>query len=340
MNPYWGKGFGGFFMTLFERMGQALRGNLGMQNLASDEIQILVLVLIACSSALVGTFLVLRRMTMLANSLSHTILLGIVVTFLLVRHAGGSVMTLDFQTLVIAALVTGFLTTFVTEWFHKGLRLQEDASIGLVFTTFFALGIVGVTLFSRNAHLGVETIMGNVDALHLHDVRLAFYLFLFNLGLILVFFKRFALMTFDSVLARNFGVPVVLLNHLLMVQAAATAIGAFRALGVFLFLALLVVPVLTARFFCHRLKPLLVVSCLIGSLGAVIAVAFSRHFLSVYQVSFSTAGLTAMTLGGLFLIGITLRYVLLSLKKSRNISHEKETNRLTRKHRLHRTEHS
>lgn len=340
MNPYWGTSFGEFFVTLFGRMGQALRGELGWQNLATDEIQILVLVLIACSSALVGTFLVLRRMTMLANSLSHTILLGIVITFLLVRHAGGSVMTLDFKTLVIASLLTGFLTTFVTEWFYKSLRLQEDASIGIVFTTFFALGIVGVTLFSRNAHLGVETIMGNVDALHLEDIKLAFYLFLFNLGLILLFFKRYALMTFDSVLARNFGVPVVLLNHLLMVQAAATAIGAFRALGVFLFLALLVVPALTARFFCNRLKPLLLFSCLVGSLGAVIAVALSRHFLSVYQVSFSTAGLTAMTLGGLFLIGITAHHVLLSLKKNRTVAHGKETNRFARKHRIDRPEHS
>jgi len=337
VNPYWGKGFGGFFATLLTRMGKAVQGQLSFQELATDEIQVLVLILIACSSALVGTFLVLRRMTMLANSLSHTILLGIVVTFLIVKQVGGG---LDFKALMIASLITGLLTTFVTEWFHKSLRLQEDASIGLVFTSFFALGIVGVTLFSRHAHLGVETIMGNVDALHLQDIKTAFYLFLFNLCLITIFFQRYALMTFDPVLARNFGVPVVILNHLLMIQTAATAIGAFRALGVFLFLAFLVVPVLTARFFTNRLKPLIFYSCLIGVAASLVSVALSRHLLSGYQISLSTAGITTMTLGAFFLIGIGYRSMVTSLKKGK-ISHDrKETDRLTREYRLHRREHS
>lgn len=329
MSPYWGKGFGAFFGVFFRRIGMMVQGQIAWSDLATDEIQILVLFLIACSSALIGTFLVLRRMTMLANSLSHTILLGIVITFLLV---GG---TLNLKTLVIAALVTGFLTTFFTEWLHKGLKLQEDASIGLVFTTFFALGIVGVTLFFRHSHLGVEAIMGNVDALHLHDLKLAFFLFALNSCLTLVFYQRYALLTFDPVLARNFGIPVMLFNHLLMIQAAATAIGAFRAVGVFLFLAFLVVPVLTARFFVCRLKPLLLLSCLIGGSASLLSVAFSRHLLTVYQISLSTAGLTTLFLGGFFLAGIAYRSYVKMLHHD-----EAKTDRLNGQHRLHRREHS
>lgn len=338
MSPYWGKDFILFFVTLVGRLKLAFQGDLGWNELATDEIQVLVLVFIAGSSAIIGTFLVLRRMTMLANSLSHTILLGIIVTFLIVKQSGGAPQALDFKSLMIAALITAFLTTFVTEWLHKGLKLQEDASIGLVFTTFFALGIVGVTLFAKNAHLGVESIMGNVDALHLHDLKLAFFLFLLNSCLIFIFYSRYALITFDPILARNFGAFVLLFNHLLMLQAAATAIGAFRAVGVFLFLAFLVVPVLTARFFTKRLKPLLFCAFLVGGVASLVSVALSRHLLTEYQVAVSTAGLTTMVLGAFFLIGILSRGVISSARKSKVNHHERETDSPTGEHGLHRGE--
>lgn len=315
MSPYWGNGFFAFFATFFERFILFSSGKLKLIDLAPDEIQILVLLFISLSSALVGTFFVLRRMTMLANSLSHTILLGIVATLIIMRRGGGMLMHLDFKALIIASLITGFLTTWVTEWFHKELKLQEDASIGLVFTTFFSLGIIGVTLFSRSAHLGVEAIMGNVDALHIYDLKLSFSLFLLNGLLVFLLYGRYALLTFDPILAKNFGLPIFFLNHLLMTQLSITAIGAFRAVGVFLFLAFLVIPPLTARLVTHRLKPLLFLSCFIGVIASFIGVAVSRHLLSFYQVSLSTAGLTTIVLGGLFFIGILYRSVLRSIKK-------------------------
>ena len=79
VNPYFGKNFFSFLLLFAQRMGSLLTGKIGFSDLASDEIQVLVLALVALASALVGTFLVLKKMTMLANSLSHTILLGIVV---------------------------------------------------------------------------------------------------------------------------------------------------------------------------------------------------------------------------------------------------------------------
>jgi manganese/zinc/iron transport system permease protein len=337
MNPYWGQSFWEFLLTLGKRVGKGLQGEIGLQDLATDEVQILVLILIACSASLIGIFLILRRMTMLANALSHTILLGIVLTLLLFQNMTG---TFDLKFLTVAALITGALTTFTTEWVHKGLRLQEDASIGLIFTTFFALGIIGVSLFFRHAHLGIETVMGNVDALHLEDLKLAFYLFLFNLVITGGLFQRYTLFTFDPHLARNFGLPLVFLGHLMMIQTAATAIGSFRALGVFLFLCLLVVPSLTARLFTSRLKGVIFIASLIGIGAAIFSVALSRHFLSVYQISFSTGGLMSITLGACFLIGIGYRAVVKSLGNYLAYRHEKETDRSSWKHRFHWNKHS
>src|SRR5580692_7382093 len=102
MNPYWGTDFWQFFAVFGKRMALFATGQLPFSQLASDEIQVLVLILIALSSALVGTFLVLKKMTMLANALSHTILLGIVGAYLLFAQGIGD-LAIDLKTLIIAA---------------------------------------------------------------------------------------------------------------------------------------------------------------------------------------------------------------------------------------------
>lgn len=313
MNPYSGESFFGFFSVMMQRVALFFRGEAS--SLASDEVQLLVLVLIALSSALLGTFLVLRKMTMLANSLSHTILLGIVGTFLLNRFlfsGGEGIYTIRFPALLIGAVITALLTTFSTEFLYKRLRLQKDASIGLIFTAFFALGVVLVTILSRNSHLGVEAIMGNVDALHPDHVKQVFYLFLFNATIVFLFFRPLEVVSFDRDLAKNFGISLLFFNYLLMFQTALTAVGSFRAVGVFLFLAFLVAPVVTARFFTHRLKPLLFLAGGIGAFAAIFSVALSRHFLSVYHLPLATSGLATVILGSIFLGG-----ALYKLRKAR-----------------------
>ena len=307
LNPYWGKSFGEFFVILGHRLMLKVKGVLSWHELASDEIQFFVLLFVALSSALIGTFLVLRKMTMLANSLSHTVLLGIVIAVVLLRQKNPFIAGFDFKMLALATLITAFLTTGFTEWLNRTLRLQKDASIGLVFTLFFALGLIGITLFSRKSHIEVEVIMGNIDVLHFDDLRLAFFLFLFNSLLFFLFFMPYKISTFDPILARNLGISLSFMNHLLMLQTAASAMMAFRVVGAFLFLALLTTPVLTARLFSKHLKSLLFTSCGIGALASLITAALSRHLLSTYQISFSTAGLLALVLGGFFLIGLTCR---------------------------------
>lgn len=301
MNPYWNNNFFEFLGTLLSRLARWMLGETSP--LASDEIQLLVLAAVAVSSACVGSFLVLRRMTMLANSLSHTILLGIVVAYLL---SGQAVVTEGFTLpiLIFAALITGVLTTFLTQFLTHLMRVQEDASIGLVFNTLFALGMLLVTLFTRNVHLGVEVIMGNVDALHLDDLKLIFSVSLLTLGTIALFFRQFTLVAFDATYARTVGLSSPFYTYLLMVLVSATSIGAFRAVGVLLFLAFLVGPVLTARLLTDRLPMLMLIASLLGVGAAIFAVALSRHLLSVYDLALSTAGLVVVTIGLFYLLAV------------------------------------
>ena len=138
--------------------------------------------------------------------------------------------------------------------------------------------------------------MGNIDALHINDLKLSFQIALVNIVITCSFFKQYQITTFDPMLAKNLGISTIAINYLLMVQTSASAIGAFRAVGVVLFLAFLVCPVLIARLITNRLKVLLLLACAIGVFASIIAVALSRHILSVYQVPLSTSGLVVMTL--------------------------------------------
>lgn len=305
MNPYRGTTLFGFFAELVARIWGFLSGTLHFSDLASDEVQLLVLGSLAISGALVGTFLVLRRMVMLANSLSHTILLGIVVTYLAFKSTSGTPGVLDLPVLIVASLVTALVTTFLTALLSR--RLQEDAAIGLVFTTLFALGLLLVTLFTRNVHIGTEVIMGNADALHPKDLKLAGAILLGNLALTALFLRFYRVTSFDPAFARSLGFSMTLGNYLLMTQVSATAIGGFRAVGVMMVLAFFVAPTLAARQLTNRLGLLLVISSAIGLIAALLGVATARHLLSVYQMPISTSGLVVCYLVLLFGGSLLLR---------------------------------
>lgn len=144
--------------------------------------------------------------------------------------------------------------------------------------------------------------MGNVDALHAHDLKLILWITLFDFAMIALFFKEFKMITFDGAFADAQGISKSFFNYLLMVMTSATVIGAFRAVGVLLVLAFLVGPVLTARLFTHRLKKLILLALAIGVLVSLFSVALSRHLLSVYHLPLSTSGLAATVLGLVYFV--------------------------------------
>jgi manganese/zinc/iron transport system permease protein len=149
--------------------------------------------------------------------------------------------------------------------------------------------------------------MGNVDALHLDDLYLIFWIALLDLSMISLFYKEWKVTTFDSSFAQSIGFSCSFFNYLLMVLTAATVIGAFRAIGVLLVLAFLIVPVLTARLFCHRLKRVILCAMGIGIFCSLFGVALARHCLTAYQLSLSTAGMTVTVLGAVYCAALGVR---------------------------------
>lgn len=308
MNPYWGVNFFQFFFRLFKR----LTGQLPLENLPSDEIQLLTLLCISISTVLLGTFLTLRKMTMLANSLSHTTLLGIVI-YLLFTLQKTSDLEMKAPLLIIASILSAFLTLLFTEGIRHFFGLQEDAAIGLVFTTFFALGVLLITLFTRSSHVGIDVITGNVDALSQSDILYALGSAIINLIALFFAFRPWAISAFDPQFASSAGLPVGRYHYLQMALTSLTLVISIRAIGVLLVLAFLVGPTLIARQWTHRLPTLLWAALGISTGFSLLGVALARHLLSVSHLAVSTGGLIVTLLA----IGYCISCALISRKERR-----------------------
>ncbi|MGR3972992.1 MAG: metal ABC transporter permease [Candidatus Rhabdochlamydia sp.] len=303
MNPYWGAGFFDFFAILFHR----LIGKIPLPQLAPDEVQMIILICITTSMGLLGIFLFLRQMSMLANSLSHTTLLGIVICFLLLGKPIHVLILTPFM-LLLSSLISACLTLVLTEISHKLFKLQEDASIGLVFTTLFALSILLLTLFSRNAHLGVEMITGNVDALTLADIPYTVALTLTLLLTTCLFYRPWVVCAFDAQFAVLAGFSLRFHHLLQLFLTALTLIVSMRAVGVLLALSFLISPVLIARQWTKTLVSLITCSLVIGMTCSVVGVALSRHILSSFDVPLSTGGVVVTLLSIAYFASATLTF--------------------------------
>ena len=157
------------------------------------------------------------------------------------------------------------------------------------------------TVFTRNAHLGLESVMGSVDALSLDDLSLVSFVAGSNLVLIVLLFRPLFLCSFDSSFARSQGISPRLLSLVLMLQIALTSVSAFRAVGVLLVLAFFTIPFSAARLYSSRIAQIFPLAIGIALFASFLGVALSRHILSVYEFPLSTGGIVVSLLSVMYL---------------------------------------
>ncbi len=238
------------------------------------EIQ-LIAVVTAVACALPGVFLVLRRMAMLSDAISHVVLLGIVLAYFATR-------SLHSPLLVVAAALMGVATVVLVEALHRTGRVKEDAAIGLVFPALFSVAVILISRFAGNVHLDVDAVLlgelafAPFDRFELlgQDIApralvLMGAILLLNLGLVALLYKELKLSTFDPALAAALGFAPAAVHYGLMTVVSVTAVGAFDAVGSVLVVALMIAPPAAAYLLTDRLSRMLVVSALLGAASAV-----------------------------------------------------------------------
>ena len=201
------------------------------------QLEILIAVsLVSAACSLLGPFLILRKMSMMIDSITHTILLGIVIAFFITKD-------LTSPLLIVGAGLVGILTVFLTELINQKTTLHEDASIGLVFPFLFSIAIIIISKFLRGVHLCIDSVLVGEVAFSVIP-RIEFFgyegskvifvmavIFLIDLIFIGVFFKELKISTFDKNLSLISGFTPVVIYYALMSLVSITTVGAFNAVG-------------------------------------------------------------------------------------------------------------
>jgi len=284
---------------------------------------ILAAVLVAAASGLMGTFLVLRRLSMVGDAISHTVLLGVIAAFLLTKSMGNVEM-------LLGAAATGILTVLFIRLLESS-GVASDAAIGVTFTTLFALGVILVSHFAKSVHIDLQHVLfGEIayvpwDRLFWGDIDLgpkAVWtmggVFLADLVFVLAFFKELQVFSFDTAFARQSGVPVTTLHYAYMLLLSLTIVVAFDAVGAILTVAMLVVPPATAHLLFDRLEGVLVGSVALGAAGGI----FGYLLASLWDVSIS--GMMSVVEGILFAAAVLFapRYGVIARHRSRDVTLE------------------
>ena len=253
----------------------------------------------AAACALPGVFLVLRRMALMSDAISHAILLGIVLAFFVTGNIASPL-------LIAAAAATGVLTVSLVETLHRTRRVKEDAAIGLVFPALFSIGVILISRFAGNVHLDVDAVLlgelafapfnrleiGGVDV-GPRTLWVMLAVLAINAAFIRACYKELKLTTFDAALAGALGFAPGLIHYGFMTLVSVTAVGAFDAVGSVLVVALMIGPPSAAYLLTDRLPRMIALSVGIG-----VASALSGYWMS-YLLDVSIAGSMA-TMTGVF----------------------------------------
>lgn len=265
---------------------------------------------IAC--AIPGCFLVLRRMSMMGDAISHAVLPGLAVAFLLTHSR-------DSLTMFLGAALVGVFTAVFVEAVHRYGHVEESAAMGVVFTTLFALGLVLLVRGADHVDLDAGCVLygamelvplDTVGVLGLDVPRAALKMgavVLFNAAFVFIFFKELTISTFDPALSDTVGISSRWMNLALMAVVAITAVAAFESVGSILVIAMLIVPAATAHLLTHRLGSFLAIavaasafSAWLGHLGAI-----SLPPLVGFEDT-NTAGMMAVASGLLFFLAVVI----------------------------------
>ena len=271
-------------------------------DLRPDELWVIAIA-VCCSVAcgLVGCFLVLRRMSLLGDAISHAILPGLVGAFMITG-------TRDPFAMLAGAMVVGVLTAFLSAGLHRWGRVPEDAAMGVVFVTLFAVGAILISMAARDVDLDPGCVLyGMIEQVALDtrpilgaEVPRALLvlgpMLAINTAVIVVFFKELKIVSFDPYLATTMGISAALVHYGLMTLVAATSVASFESVGSVLVVAMLVAPGATAHLLTDRLSRLLWIAAGVATVAAV------AGYMLALRWNTSVAGMISVIGGAEFLL--------------------------------------
>lgn len=266
----------------------------------------LIAILISISCSLLGVFLVLKSMSMLTDTISHTVLLGIVLSFFVVHD-------LSSPFLIVGATLVGLFTVYLVELLKNTNLIKEDAAIAVVLSILFSIAVILISKYTANIHLDIDAVLlGELAFAPFYKIEIfgmnivkgiltSGIILILNIVFISTFFKELKISTFDKTLASVLGLFPTLVHYLLMTLVSVTAVVSFDAVGATLMISFMIGPAATAYLVAKNLKAMIFYSILVGCLSSIIGFHLAR-FLDV-----SISGSIAVVIGLIFFITLLIK---------------------------------
>lgn len=267
---------------------------------------LLIAVITAISTSILGVFLVIRKMSMMTDAISHTVLLGIVFGFMLVGNLNSPI-------LILMATLMGVFTTYLIELLVKSKKTTEDAATGVVFPLLFSIAVIIISLGFRGVHLDTDAVLlGNLefqifDQLTIFGIEVGpkslyimSFVLILNLIFLILFYKELKIVSFDAALATVLGISPVIIHYALMFLVSLTSVAAFNAVGSILVISMMIGPAATALLFTSDLKKTIVFSVIIGVFNSVVGYFGALYFDVVISGSIATVTIITFLLVFLF----------------------------------------
>ncbi len=248
-----------------------------------------VAIMVGVICSVVGSYLMVQRLALLGDAISHSVLPGLAIAFLLGVN------------IFIGAFIAGVISTVIIGWIHTRSPIKEDAAMGIVFSAFFALGITLITTIQRDNKIDLNHFLfGNILGVTAGDVRDTAIIAVLVLLAVAVLYKELLFYSFDPLGAQASGLPTGLLNAGLMVLIALTVVASMKVVGVILVLSLLIAPGATAYLLVPRLHQVMLLGAAIGVFSSV-----SGMYLS-YYVNLPSGPAIVMVVSTLFALAFLL----------------------------------
>ncbi len=249
-------------------------------------------VMVGISCGLIGSYIMLRRLSLIGDALAHAVLPGVVIGFMV---AGKSPLSL-----FIGASVAGILTALLISFVERNSKVKGDTAIGIIFTGAFALGILLVSQL-KQVHIDLSSyLFGDVLGVSDSDIVMSSVIALFILIVVILFYKQFLVTTFDPTLAHIIGISAGAFHYFLMTMLSMSIVAGLQSVGVILIIAMLITPPATAFLLTDRLKLMLVISTLCGIFSSVAGLYLSYHFNFASGASIVLVAVTLFMLTFLF----------------------------------------
>ena len=258
---------------------------------------LIILILTAMTCALIGNFLVLRRMALVGDAMSHSMLPGILIAFFI---AG----TLDSPLFFLFAALFAVLMSMMVDFLIDKVGVFQESAIGIIFTFLFSLGVVMLVQFAGDVHIDTHAVLyGNAEFAAFEKLMVGGQslgpkalwtmgvMFVLNLIFVVLYYKEWKVTTFDESFSRSVGISPRVMHYLLIGLTSLTVVSAFEVVGVVLVVALLVVPGATAHFFAGKLWQMILWSLVFALMAAV------GGYYAAFALDLSLSGSVAVVSG-------------------------------------------